>query len=77
MVRTQIYLTKEEKEALEELAGATGQSQSELIRAAIDAFLARYLEHVRLDRLQQASGLWRDRDDLPEFARIREELDRF
>jgi predicted DNA-binding protein len=76
MVRTQIYLTPEEQQALRALARRTGTSQSELIRQAIDSLLA---EEQALDRtalLRQARGLWRDRDDLPDFAALRRELDR-
>lgn len=76
MVRTQIYLTAEEQQALRALSRRTGTSQSELIRRAIDSLLA---EEQALDRtalLQQARGLWRDRDDLPDFATLRRELDR-
>jgi predicted DNA-binding protein len=40
MVRTQIYLTDEQKLQLELLAAASGRKQSEMIREAIDGYLA-------------------------------------
>ncbi len=40
MVRTQIYLTDEQKRQLERLAAASGRKQSEMIREAIDGYLA-------------------------------------
>jgi hypothetical protein len=40
MVRTQIYLTAGEQQALRALSRRTGISQSELIRQAIDSRLA-------------------------------------
>ena len=40
MVRTQIYLTAEEHKALKTMSAGTGKKQSELIREAIDDYLA-------------------------------------
>lgn len=77
MERTQIYLTREEREALKSIAEAWGQSQSEVIRMAIDRLVDDYREKTRLDYLRQAKGIWADRDDLPDFRAIREEFDRF
>ncbi len=76
MVRTQVYLTPEEQCALQALSRRTGRSQSELIREAIDAMLARSDDPQRRSHFQQARGLWSDRDDLPEFTGERGEMDR-
>ena len=76
MIRSQVYLTKEERQALARLADETGRPQSELIREAIDAFLARQAPRDRRVRLQRALGLWRERSDLPDFAALRREWDR-
>lgn len=76
MIRSQIYLTEEERQALARLAGETGRPQSELIREAIDAFLERQAPRDRRLRLQRAHGLWRERADLPDFAALRREWDR-
>ena len=61
MIRSQVYLTEEERQALARLADETGRPQSELIREAIDAFLARQAPRERRVRLQRALGLWRER----------------
>jgi len=76
MRRTQIYLTEKERRALKSLASRLGQSQSEIIRTAVDRYIERYHEGNRLDLLRQARGLWADRDDLPDFSEVRREMDR-
>ena len=76
MVRTQIYLTEAERDALNALAEATGKKQSELIREAVD----RYIDLARGDSrdaiLEGAAGMWRDRNDLPDFRAARRTWDR-
>lgn len=76
MVRTQIYLTEREQEGLRGLAKATGKTQSELIRAAIDRFLQSAAPENRAARLRRARGLWEHRADLPDFAELRRSWDR-
>ncbi len=76
MVRTQIYLTEEEHAAIGAVAGASGVTQSEIIRDAIDRYLSAERGQNRKRLLRAAQGIWSDRDDLPESARLRAELDR-
>lgn len=66
MIRTQIYLTNEEKQELDALAERTGKRQSALIREALDVFLRKADGHRRQEAIRRAAGLWRNRTDLPE-----------
>jgi len=80
MVRIQVYLTAGQREALRELARQTGQTRSALIRRAFDDFICRSkpVDHEkRRAMLEQACGIWKNRDDLPDFQALRKEFDRF
>ena len=76
MVRTQVYLTKCEREALAALSEVTGKKQSELIRQAVDSLIEQSAAKRREAVLQRAAGMWKDRDDLPDFTAIRTNWDR-
>ncbi len=76
MVRTQIYLSESEREGLAALARRTGRTRSDLIRAAVQQFLtARRVLNCRAV-LESKAGIWAERTDLPDFARLRDEWDR-
>lgn len=66
MVRTQIYLDKTQKEALERLSMAHGISMAELIRIAVGLLLkeqgTRSTEFEML--LEKTFGIWKDRRDI-------------
>lgn len=77
MKRTQIYLTKEEQLELDNLSKSKGTSKSALIREAVDEYLVKHSEERRKEILNRAAGMWKDREDLPDFEEIRKEWDRF
>ena len=76
MVRTQIYLTEKEKAGLGSLAKSTGKKQAELIRMAVDRLIESASQSQRETVLDLATGLWKDRDDLPDFNAARNSWDR-
>lgn len=76
MIRTQIYLTEEERQTLKAMAAHTGKKQSQLIREAIDQMIDRYQAGTQRLKREGARGMWKDRRDLPDFAAIRREWDR-
>ena len=76
MVRTQIYLTEQERDGLKALVEVTGKKQSELIREAVDRFIELAAGSSRDAILESAAGMWRDRTDLPNFNSTRRSWDR-
>jgi hypothetical protein len=76
MVRTQIYLTKRQRDELAIIAKALGIKQSRLIREAIDRLINQTSSGRRESILRASAGLWKDRTDLPDFRSIRTGWDR-
>ena len=69
MVRTQIYLTDEQKLRLERLAAASGKRQSEMIREALDAYLAARGAQDWKEAFAAVRGMWAGRDGLDDLVR--------
>lgn len=76
MIRTQIYITENEKKILSILSTRFGKKQSELIREAIDNFIAKFSKKKSGDIFDKVSGMWKDRDDIPEMESLRSTWDR-
>lgn len=77
MVRTQIYLTEHQRDELANMAKSAGKKQSELIREAIDKLIYQSSSSRRESVIREAAGIWKDRDDLPDFESLRNEWDRY
>jgi len=76
MIRTQIYLTDKQRAELAVIAKNMGKKQSEIIREAIDRLIDQTDQNQKKTALRKAAGIWKDRDDLPDFRAIRSEWDR-
>ena len=76
MIRTQIYLTDQQRAELSAISKIMGKKQSELIREAVDRYIDQAGNKRRKTVLQEAAGIWKDRTDLPDFTEIRTEWDR-
>ena len=76
MVRTQIYLTDQQRDELAAIARAAGKKQSELIREAVDRLIDGKSRSRREAVLREAAGIWKDREDLPDFRAVRTAWDR-
>lgn len=79
MVRTQVYLSREQEQALKSLALTSGTRQSELIREAVDLLLSN--KNVSQKQWKQSlhdmKGMWSDGEDAGQrMQSIREEFDR-
>ena len=76
MVRTQVYLTEDQERGLKRLAASSGRKQSELIREAIEGYLAERQPKDWKEALEACFGMWADRDDVADLhERIRREWD--
>ncbi len=76
MIRTQIYPTDKQRIELAAIAKNSEKKQSEIIREAIDRLIEQAGQHQKKTALQKAAGIWKDRQDLPDFRAMRSEWDR-
>ncbi len=82
MTTAQINLTDSQTELLRELSRRTGKTEDDLLQEAVEKLIgeesAKEVEKQKwLKSLKQAKGIWKDREDLPDFTQIRKEFDRF
>ena len=76
MIRTQIFLTDKQRSEIAVIAEAQGKKQSEIIREAIDRLIDQTAQNRKIAALREAAGIWKNREDLPDFRAIRSEWDR-
>lgn len=75
MAEIELNLTESEQSALREIAQKTGKSEDELIHDAVDKLIKQGVPSGNAGMLQ-ARGMWKERDDLPDFGKLRREWDR-
>jgi len=76
MIRSQIYLTENERNSLKNISNETGRSQSDLIREAVDAFIMKISKKNKNKQRQEAFGIWKEKTDIPDLKELRNEFDR-
>lgn len=74
---TTITLTEQKQMSLQALAQQTGKTPEALPHEAVVQFLRQSQVLSRRYLLQQAHGMWRDRDDVPALAALRREFERW
>jgi UDP-2,3-diacylglucosamine pyrophosphatase LpxH len=75
MIRTQIYLLESQKVELDKLALQKNESLAEVIREAVNLYIAGNHD-TAIDLIQQTHGLWKNRDDINSddfISRLRED----
>lgn len=82
MTNAQINLTESQAEALHKLSERTGKSEDELLQEAVNKLISEVSEteakrQNRLESMRRAKGMWKNRDDLPDFDKLRTEWNRF
>jgi len=76
MIRSQVYLTENEKNSLKFISEETGRTQSDLIREAIDSLIETMGKKNIHTTRKTAFGLWKDKSDYPNIEELRKEFDR-
>jgi predicted DNA-binding protein len=76
MFRTQLYLTDDQRRGLSALCQATGRSQSDLIREAVDRLIEQFSDEQKEQVLRKAAGMWAGHKDIPDFRALRSQWDR-
>lgn len=71
MERTQIYLTREQKKALKDIAVKKRVPLAEVVRDAVEQYIVQQ-KPTTAEKMSRARGLWRDRKDLDAVAYERE-----
>ncbi|GAK60289.1 Gsl4096 protein [Candidatus Vecturithrix granuli] len=77
MLTAQITLNDNESQVIQDITEHTGKSLEDILHEAVHQFISRMTAQNRLFLLRQARGLWKDRDDLPDFQTLRHGWDRF
>lgn len=76
MTTNPIALNPVESQLLHSMAQLTGRSENELLHEALDLLKAKVDLEKRRSLLRSARSMWRDRDDLPDLAELRSEMNR-
>lgn len=76
MSTTQSPLSDALVRQLQALSRDNGRPPEDLLREGLELVAERFRLERRRERLERAAGIWKDRDDLPDFEAMRREFDR-
>ncbi len=76
MTENQIFLTDAECQLLQSMSQLTGKTEKDLLQEALELLKVQVDLEKRRSLLQEARGMWRDRDDLPDLSELRSEMNR-
>lgn len=76
MKRTQIYIPEHLQQKLESLSKSRGSSKSAIIRDAVVQYLEQQSDAERENRLRAGAGMWKNKKDIPDIAKLRKEMER-
>lgn len=78
MKRTQLYLEDRQHEEATRVAAEAGLTLSDIVRTALDEHLDRRRKQRKefVTALQNASGIWKQRTDIPPLAPARKNQER-
>jgi len=74
-LKREIRLTRDQERSLKAAALATGKTETELIGEALERYLEQVDTRKKYDALMAGAGMWKDRTDLPDVRKMREEWD--
>jgi hypothetical protein len=77
MNRTQVHLTPDQTSSLLRWSHLLNQGKSELIRSAIDEYLARCKRNNNLKKLHSTRGMWSNNKNILDIRKLRSGFDRF
>lgn len=72
----QTLLSEAIEQQLQSLSQDTGRLPEDLLREGLELVAERHRLERRRERFARAAGMWKDRDDLPDFGAMRREFDR-
>jgi hypothetical protein len=76
MTAVTLMLDQEESNALGDLSRRTGRTPEEILGEVVHRFLTPSTRTDWQSALRQATGIWKDRNDLPPLTELRREWDR-
>ena len=76
MAALEINLTEQELDALREMSRTTGQTERDLVQKAVRRMINHEQRDDHLTLMRIGRGLWKNREDLPDWANLRREWNR-